>query len=101
MNFKQIYEGWRNKIVPPAHLRETIQTISAERLAICDVCVFHSKNHKTPGRPDAHCTDCGCNLDAKSRCLSCSCPKNKWLALMDNYEEEQVLKKDAYEESST
>lgn len=96
INFLHIYEGWRNKLIPPADLRETIQKVSAERLAICDSCVFHSKNHKS-ARLDAHCTDCGCNLDAKSRCLSCSCPKNKWKALMESVEEEHILKRDAYE----
>lgn len=96
LNFKQIYEGWRNKLVPPAELRETIQQVSKERLAICDTCVFHSKNHDTPLRPDNHCTDCGCNLEAKTACLSCACPKKKWLSVVDSYEEEDQLKKDAY-----
>lgn len=97
MNFKQIYEGWRNKVIPPANLRKTIQDVSSERLAICNNCVYHSKNHNTPMRPDAHCTDCGCNLDAKSKCLSCECPRKKWGKLDISYEEEQVLKQDAYE----
>ena len=48
-------------------------------------------------RPDAYCLDCGCNLDAKSKCLSCSCPKNKWVAVVNDYDEEQSLKKEAYE----
>lgn len=98
INFAHIYEGWRNKLVPPAELRETIESVSKERLAICDTCVFHSKNHTTILRPDAHCTDCGCNLEAKSKCLACSCPKSKWTAVMDNYDEEQELKKNAYEQ---
>jgi hypothetical protein len=96
LNFKQIYEGWRNKLVPPAEMRSTIQQVSKERLAICDTCVFHSKNHHTPLRPDNHCTDCGCNLEAKTACLSCACPKKKWTALMDNYDEENTLKQEAY-----
>ena len=96
LNFKQIYEGWRNKLVPPAELRDTIQQVSQERLAICENCVFHSKNHDTPLRPDNHCTDCGCNLEAKAACLSCGCPKNKWMPVMNTYEEEETFKKDAY-----
>lgn len=93
INFGQIYEGWRNKLVPPAHMKDMIQQVSKERVTICNGCPFHSKNHKTPLRPDAHCTDCGCNLEAKSACLSCDCPQGKWLAVVDQDEEEQ-LKKD-------
>lgn len=96
MNFKQIYEGWRNKLVPPSELRETIQQVSAERLAICNTCVFHSKNHDTPLRPDAHCTDCGCNLEAKTACLSCDCPKRKWVAVMNDHNEFEQFRKDAH-----
>ena len=93
INFGQIYEGWRNKLVPPAHMKDMIEATSKERLSICEQCFFHSKNHKTPLRPDAHCTDCGCNLEAKTACLSCGCPQDEWLAVVDQDEEEQ-LKKD-------
>jgi hypothetical protein len=74
-------------------MKDMIQQVSKERVTICNGCPFHSKNHKTPLRPDAHCTDCGCNLEAKSACLSCDCPQGKWLAVVDQDEEEQ-LKKD-------
>jgi hypothetical protein len=93
INFSQIYEGWRNKLVPPADMKDMIQQVSKERLSICSKCPFHSKNHFTPLRPDAHCTDCGCNLEAKSACLSCGCPQDKWMAVVDDKQEEQ-LKKD-------
>lgn len=90
INFGQIYEGWRNKLIPPADMKDMIQQVSKERVTICNDCPFHSKNHNTPLRPDAHCTDCGCNLEAKSACLSCSCPQDKWLAVVDQDEEEQL-----------
>lgn len=90
INFSQIYEGWRNKLVPPADMKQTIQQVSKERLSICSKCPFHSKNHKTPYRPDAHCVDCGCNLEAKSACLSCGCPQDKWMAVVDDKQEEQL-----------
>jgi hypothetical protein len=92
INFSQIYEGWRNKLVPPADMKDMIQQVSKERVTICNGCPFHSKNHKTPLRPDAHCTDCGCNLEAKSACLSCSCPQDKWNAVVNQDEEEQLKK---------
>lgn len=94
INFSQIYEGWRNKLVPPTEMKTLIHDVSEERLAICSKCPLHSKFHKTPLRPDNHCTDCGCNLEAKAACLSCSCPQNKWGAVMANPEEEDQLKKD-------
>ena len=90
INFGQIYEGWRNKLIPPADMKDMIQQVSKERVTICNDCPFHSKNHFTPLRPDAHCTDCGCNLEAKAACLSCSCPQDKWLAVVDQDEEEQL-----------
>lgn len=94
INFSQIYEGWRNKLVPPTEMKTLIHDVSFERVTICNGCPFHSKFHKTPLRPDNHCTDCGCNLEAKAACLSCSCPQNKWGAVMANPEEEDQLKKD-------
>jgi hypothetical protein len=97
MNLSQIYLGWRNNLFPPEALKELIQTTSLERLAICEECSFHSKFHNTPLRPDNHCTDCGCNLDAKTKCLSCECPQiktltNRWGALMSLKEEQEILK---------
>lgn len=89
MNFKQIYEGWRNNLVPPAHMKEAIETVSKERMDICRNCVWFSGNRKLIDgyksmRPDEHCTDCGCTLSAKTKCLSCSCPKSKWLEIAED-----------------
>jgi hypothetical protein len=90
INFKQVYEGWKNMLVPSAELKETIEKVSTVRLAICNNCPHHSKYHKTL-RPDDHCTDCGCMLNAKVACMSCECPKRFWLAELDNPEEENDL----------
>jgi len=62
------------------------------RIQICEECSFHSKHHNTPIRPDHHCTDCGCNLAAKTKCLSCECPQKKWDALMSLTDERTLLK---------
>ena len=88
----QIYEGWRNNLLPPKELKKTIKDTSKERLTICEGCEYHSanrKNYKTI-RPDAHCTHCGCTLSAKTKCLSCSCPLNKWVALVTPDQEEEM-----------
>jgi hypothetical protein len=92
INFKQVYEGWKNMLVPPSEMKATIDAVSAERLAICNVCPKHSKFHKT-SRPDDHCTECGCMLRAKVACLSCACPLVKWVPLLSTNEEEEQLKK--------
>ncbi len=94
INFREIIEGYRNLVIPPSHMKKTIELIAAERMSICDECPLHSKNHDTPLRPDDHCTDCGCMLKAKVACLSCACPQNKWTPVMANSDEEERIKKE-------
>lgn len=85
MKLSEVYEGWRNKILPPEHLKDVIDKVSAARLKQCETCEFNSKFHKTI-RMDEHCTDCGCTLSAKTKCLTCSCPlkEPKWSAVVMN-----------------
>lgn len=90
MGLKQIFEGWRNRILPPEELKDQIASISAERMSLCNKCPFHSKFHYTPLRMDDHCTSCGCTLSAKTACLSCACPINKWGAELTP-EEEKII----------
>jgi transcription initiation factor IIE alpha subunit len=75
--------------MPPARLKELISSVGEERINICLNCPYHSRFHKTM-RPDNHCTDCGCTLAAKTKCLSCECPKGKWKAIVDDAQEEQI-----------
>ena len=79
MKLSEIYEGWRNTVIPPEHLKDIVETVSALRLKECSNCSFHSKFHNSI-RPDDHCTKCGCTLIAKTKCLSCQCPLSppKW-----------------------
>ena len=83
----QIAEGITNHIIPPKDQEELITLISKQRLEICNNCEFHSKNHFTI-RPDDHCTNCGCNLILKTKCLSCECPlegtDKKWFTYETN-----------------
>jgi hypothetical protein len=65
-----------------------IEEISKERIDICKDCEHVSTKHKTI-RPDLHCTDCGCTLAAKTKCLSCKCPKDKWTAVIS--QEQQTI----------
>ena len=79
MSLSQIYEGWKNHLLPEERTKAFIEHVSEERNNICEGCEFHSKNHKSI-RPDAHCTNCGCTLSAKTKCLTCECPLKKWVA---------------------
>lgn len=79
MNINQVIEGWRNHLLPEERKKAFIEHTSASRLSICESCDKHSKNHSSI-RPDAHCTECGCTLSAKTKCLTCECPLKKWLA---------------------
>ena len=89
INVGQIYEGWKNKLLPDADMVEQIELVSAERMAICDACPNHSNNHKHV-RPDAHCVSCGCTLSAKTKCLSCECPIHKWLAVLSDEQQDII-----------
>jgi len=90
MVLKEIFDGWRNHILPPSALKKEIKRIHTKRINICESCEHHSKHHDSI-RPDDHCTICGCTLVAKTKCLSCKCPIDKW---MDEIEEqhEEIIK---------
>jgi hypothetical protein len=91
INFSQIYEGWKNNLFPAKEMKSYIKEISNERMAICEGCEMISTKHETI-RPDVHCVECGCTLSAKTKCLSCFCPKRKWEAVISSREEEDKLK---------
>jgi hypothetical protein len=88
IDLSKVYEGWRNKLFPPAEMKDLITKVSEERMAICNACENISTKHRSI-RPDVHCIDCGCTLSAKTKCLSCACPIGKWKEMMtdDEYDE--------------
>lgn len=77
MSLGQIYEGWKNHLLPEERNKAFIEHVSSERIAICEACPEHSSKHKTI-RLDVHCNNCGCTLSAKTKCLTCECPLSKW-----------------------
>jgi len=82
---------------PPEHLREEIAKISNERLEIC------TKNSGGEGSVItilSYCTSCGCNLKAKTACLSCECPLGKWVAVL-NKTQESILNQELNESNSS
>ena len=62
---------------------------------ICRNCIYNSKvspEKALPLRFDEHCTDCGCTLSAKTKCLSCSCELEnpKWKAVLSKKQEDEL-----------
>jgi hypothetical protein len=91
MNFEEILEGWKNHLFPPEKMKEYILEVSKERMEICTPCIFNSKNRKhSKLRLDEHCTICGCTLSAKTKCLSCCCPKEYWMCVITEQQEEEI-----------
>jgi hypothetical protein len=89
IDLSKVYEGWKNNLLPSKELRPIINNVSRERMAVCEDCEFHSKHHKT-FRLDDHCTNCGCTLSAKTKCLSCECPISKWLPVLEEDKEQEL-----------
>jgi hypothetical protein len=81
MSLNQMIEGWKNHLLPEERKKAFIEHVSSTRLATCNECEEHSSNKKEYKslRLDAHCTNCGCTLAAKTKCLTCECPLKKWL----------------------
>ncbi len=94
-SIKNIWEGWRNSIIPPKELKEKIEETAKERLAICEDCIYNSNRARKEldyksARFDYHCTQCQCPLNKKTRCLSCECPLKKWTAVLTENENEEI-----------
>lgn len=92
MSLSQIYEGWKNNLTPEKYLSELVLTVSDQRMAICRECPLNSihAGPVSPLRFDEHCTKCHCTLSAKTKCLSCSCPDEKWLSVITPEEEKNM-----------
>jgi hypothetical protein len=94
MVVSKIYEGWRNSLAPSKHLAAQIKETKNERIEICKTCPEYSKNNTRGSRMrmDIHCVNCGCTLSAKTACLSCKCPLDKWLAVVSDKENKEMKK---------
>ena len=80
MKLSEVYEGWRNDLIPPEHLKEVIKEVSSKRMKICKACIAYSplgEGCTLPGT--APCCNnkivvdgeqgCGCPLKKKTKCL--------------------------------
>lgn len=94
-NKGQILEGIKNSVF----VREDVEAIAQQRMQICNDCALldvQGEGCMVPGTQP--CCDetkggCGCSLKFKTRSLSSDCPLNKWLAVMDEKEEELLKEK--------
>ena len=87
---QEMYDGWKNLLIPEAKIKPYIDKISRNRNNICNTCEFNSKNDKTIHiRFDIHCKQCGCTLAAKTRSLTSSCPIGKWPSEVVEEKEEE------------
>lgn len=82
---QEIYDGWKNFLVPDKEIEKYVEKIAQNRINICRTCPWNSRNRKTiisMARPDVHCTKCGCPEATKTRSLTSECPLDppKWTA---------------------
>lgn len=73
----QIKEGFQNFLLA----KEYTEKISEKRMTVCNSC---------PKRNGLRCGECGCVLALKTRCMSCECPLQKWLAELDEKQDEEL-----------
>lgn len=88
LNWSQIFQGWRNELLPPEKIKEFLEQLSAERLSLCIDCPANS----TPGKigMTSRCTECDCWLRPKSKCTDCSCPIAKWGAVLSPEQDDEL-----------
>lgn len=104
VEFGKLLEGIKNAVF----IKEEVEKVAAERIALCKGCEHYSPNVIAAGggpfaRKDAFCVDCGCNMYLKTRAMSAFCPLgsavshfpdevSKWPALtMDGNAAEEIL----------
>jgi len=87
-NKEQILEGFRNSVFK----RKDIEDVAQARYAVCLSCPLLDQEGSKCLVPGTHpcCSGCGCSLHFKTRSLSSSCPENKWIAIVDTFEEDQI-----------
>src|SRR5665647_176585 len=81
----EIVDGWRNDIIPPKDLKESINKMSEERMVICRACPLDSLNKGISSLVRGeYCTKCGCPLHKKTKSPTSKCPLDppKWDSYM-------------------
>lgn len=69
----EILEGWKNLVWE----NPKVEKVAKTRLDVCAGCILRS-DYPEPVKLSSVCTGCGCNIEAKVRCVKCVCPEKKW-----------------------
>ena len=71
-NIKKLYKGYSNLIKSNLNLVPEYESkIADERMKICKDCDKYNTLLLI-------CNQCTCYLPAKTKCIECKCPQNKW-----------------------
>lgn len=74
VDLQKLKEGLSNSIF----VKEQVEQVAKERIAICNTCDYYSPNMRKAGksfiRLDKFCGLCGCNMYLKTRSLAAHCP---------------------------
>lgn len=72
---KNIYTGWKNYIFKDSN----IEPLALSRAAICTGEDDNTKKCRYYKRfAGGSCSKCFCFIEAKVRCVQCSCPDSRW-----------------------
>lgn len=93
--FKEIFEGWKNHLIPTEEMKKHIAPIVEKRKAECDQCPLNIGNICSPLKQGQAVQDfsyhgenrikdfwysgCACPLTMKQKSLQSICPLGKWL----------------------
>lgn len=91
-NRKLILEGITNAIIRD----EFVEDVARVRMETCDSCEHKDVKGKECAVPGTKpcCALCGCSLAFKTRSLSSGCPADKWFALIEEEDEDELEKLD-------
>lgn len=81
---KQIFSGYRNLIFQSREVQEIAELRKDIIQSKCKCTEYYldlkfkifKKEYRI--KMFAYCKHCGCIIEAKVRCIECSCPKNLW-----------------------
>jgi hypothetical protein len=92
-NRNEILEGIKNNLIKKEHVEE----IYSDREAICKACPqYDLEGDKCELKGSQPCCgNCGCSLKFKLRSLTSECPEGKWDAVVDDFDDEQLIKENA------
>ena len=96
-NLIDTLKGVTTGLINTINVKEEIEKMAEERMAICRRCSFNSEVARVNGekifRTDEHCLKCGCVLKLKTRYPAAQCPLDvpKWTAQLTNEDSDKLM----------